>query len=103
MSKKSRQHRTPEQNAQLLRRHLVDKVPVSDLCNEHDLQPSVFYRWLQLFENAPTALSTQRAFQSRAGARAEGGRPGAEAEQEGRRDRRDFRRIRAAKKELGDP
>jgi transposase-like protein len=62
MSKKSRQHRTPEQKAQLLRRHLVDKIPVSDLCNEHDLQPSVFYRWLQqLFENAPTALSSPRA------------------------------------------
>lgn len=62
MSKKSRQHRTPEQKAQLLRRHLVDKVPVSDLCNEHDVQPSVLYRWLQqLFENAPMALSTPRA------------------------------------------
>src|SRR5262245_20258991 len=61
MSKKSRQHRTPEQKAQLLRRHLVDKVPVSDLCNEEGLQPSVFYRWLQqLFDNAPAAFASPR-------------------------------------------
>ena len=35
-------------------RHLVDKVPVSDLCNEYKLQPSVFYHWLkQALENLP--------------------------------------------------
>ncbi len=62
MSKKTRQHRTPEQKAQLLRRHVVDKVPVSDLCNEHGIQPSMFYRWLQqLFDNAPAALSSARS------------------------------------------
>ena len=62
MSKKSRgRHRTPEQKADMLRRHLVDKVPVSEMCDEHDLQPSVFYDWLrQLFENAPTALGAPR-------------------------------------------
>jgi transposase-like protein len=61
MSKKSRRHLTAEQKAQLLRRHLVDKVPVADLCDEQGLQPSVFYRWLQqLVENAPTALATKR-------------------------------------------
>jgi len=29
----------------ILRRHLVEKVPVSDLCEEHGLHPTVFYRW----------------------------------------------------------
>jgi transposase-like protein len=62
MSKKPRQHRTAEQKAELLRRHLVDKVPVSDLCNEHGIQPSMFYRWLQqLFENAPAAFTSPRS------------------------------------------
>jgi len=29
----------------ILRRHLLDKVAVSDLCEELGLQPTVFYRW----------------------------------------------------------
>lgn len=58
MSKKTRRHLSPEKKAEIIRRHLADKVPVSDLCNENDLQPSVFYGWLrQLLANAPVALS----------------------------------------------
>jgi transposase len=57
-SRRPRRHHSPEQKAALLRRHLVDKVPVSQLCEENDLQPSVFYDWLrQLLERAPVALS----------------------------------------------
>lgn len=56
-----RRHFTPEQKAGLLRRHLVEKVPVSTLCNENDLQPSVFYGWLhQLLNNAAAALGSPR-------------------------------------------
>ena len=41
----------------MLRRHLVEKVPVSQLCEEAKLQPTVFYRWLkQFFENGAAAL-----------------------------------------------
>lgn len=40
-----RRHYTPEQKAAIVRRHLGDKVPVSDLCEEHGIQPSVFYAW----------------------------------------------------------
>ena len=29
----------------ILRRHLLDKAPVSNLCDEHGLNPTVFYRW----------------------------------------------------------
>jgi transposase-like protein len=62
MSKKAKMHRTAEQKAQLLRRHLIDKVPVAELCNEEGLQPSVFYGWLQqLFKNAPAALTAPRS------------------------------------------
>ena len=43
--KKPRRSYTPEQKAAILRRHLVDKIPVSDLCDEYKLQPSVFYSW----------------------------------------------------------
>jgi transposase len=58
MSKRPRRHHSPDQKAALLKRHLVDKIPVSQLCNENDLQPSVFYDWLrQLLERAPAAFA----------------------------------------------
>jgi transposase len=61
-SKRSRRHYTTEQKVALLKRHLVDKVPVSDLCTEENLQPSVFYQWQrQLFENLAGAFSTPAA------------------------------------------
>jgi transposase-like protein len=48
---------TADQKAAILRRHHVDKVPVSELCEQNDLQPSLFYYWQrQLFENAASAL-----------------------------------------------
>jgi transposase len=54
---KRRQH-TTEQKVAILQRHLVDKVPVSDLCNEYKLQPSVFYQWLrQAMTNLGAALA----------------------------------------------
>lgn len=61
MAKKTRRHLSPEKKAELIRRHLAEKVPVSDICDEHGLQPSVFYGWLrQLLENAPAALVPAR-------------------------------------------
>jgi transposase-like protein len=58
-SKRSRRHFTTEQKVATLKRHMVDKVPVSDLCNELELQPSVFYQWQrQAFENLAGAFST---------------------------------------------
>lgn len=43
MSKRSRRYHAPSQKAELLRQHHVDKVPISQLCNHNQLQPSVFY------------------------------------------------------------
>ncbi len=40
-----------EEKIAILRKHLLEGVPVSDVCDEHGLQPTVFYRWQkQLFE-----------------------------------------------------
>ena len=50
MSRRPRRQHTAEQKAALVRKHLVDKVPVSQICNENDLQPSLFYDWLRQFE-----------------------------------------------------
>ena len=61
MSKPKRRHFTPEQKSSILARHFIDKVPVSDLCDELGLQPSVFYSWQrQLFENASAAFQDGR-------------------------------------------
>lgn len=58
MSKK-RQHRSPEEKAAILKRHHVDKVPVSTVCEEKGVQPSVFYHWQrELFARAPQVLGT---------------------------------------------
>jgi transposase len=57
MSKSTRRRFTPEQKAAMLRRHLVDKVAVSDICDEHSIQPSVLYGWQrQALGNLETAL-----------------------------------------------
>ena len=57
MSRRQRRKFTPEDKAAILRRHLADKIPVSDLCEEYKLQPSVFYQWQrQLFDPAAKAL-----------------------------------------------
>ena len=55
--KRTRKHYTAAEKMTLLRRHLIDKVPVSTVCDEAKLQPTVFYRWLkQLLENGAAAL-----------------------------------------------
>ncbi len=42
---KRRRHFTGQEKVAILRRHLVEKVPVSDLCEEHGIHPTLFYRW----------------------------------------------------------
>jgi transposase len=50
--KKQRKHYTPEEKVAILRRHLLDREPVSKLCDEMGLKPTVFYRWQkEFFEN----------------------------------------------------
>ena len=51
MTTKRRRQFSPEQKIAILRRHLLEHVPVSDLCDEYQLQPVMFYAWQkQLFE-----------------------------------------------------
>ncbi len=55
--KRNRRHFTGTEKVAILRRHLLDSVPISDLCTEYDLQPTVFYRWQkQFFENGAAAF-----------------------------------------------
>lgn len=62
MARRRRKQFTAQAKMALLRRHLVDKVPVSTLCDEAELQPTVFYRWLkQLLEHGALALERTNA------------------------------------------
>ena len=59
MRKKRKQYSAQEKVA-IVRKHLLDKVPVSDICDEYGLQPTVFYRWQkQLFEQAAESCFQQ--------------------------------------------
>ena len=58
--KKPRKHYTGEEKVAILRRHLLEKEPISKLCDELDLQPTVFYRWQkEFFENGAAAFQTK--------------------------------------------
>jgi transposase len=59
--KKQRKHYTPEEKVAVLRRNLLDKEPISKLCDELGLQPTVFYRWQkEFFESGAAAFEQKR-------------------------------------------
>ena len=54
---KQRKYLTASDKVALLRRHLVEKIPVSQLCDEAGIQPTQFYKWQQIFfENGTAAF-----------------------------------------------
>ena len=58
--RKERKNYTAEEKGAILRRHLVEKEPISRLCEEQGLQPTVFYRWQkEFFENGTAAFQTK--------------------------------------------
>jgi transposase-like protein len=60
--RKSRKNYTPVEKVAILRRHLIDHVLVSDICDEHRLSPTLFYLWQkQFFENGPAAFERKNA------------------------------------------
>ena len=59
--KKQRKQYAPEEKVAILRRHLLEKEPISKLCDEVGLQPTVFYRWQkEFFENGAAAFEQKR-------------------------------------------
>ena len=58
--KQTRKHYTPDEKVAVLRRHLLSQEPISKLCEELGLQPTVFYRWQkEFFENGAAAFQTK--------------------------------------------
>jgi transposase-like protein len=55
--KKQRKQYAPKEKVAILRRHLLEKEPISKLCDEVELQPTVFYRWQkEFFENGAASF-----------------------------------------------
>ena len=60
MARKQRKNYTAREKVQILRRHLLDKVAISDLCDEYNLHPTVFYRWQkEFFEHGAAAFERE--------------------------------------------
>ena len=58
---KHRRHFTGTEKVAILKRHLVEKVPISDLCDEFQLYPNQVYSWLkEFFENGHVAFDNGR-------------------------------------------
>jgi len=59
-ARKERRHFTGQEKVAVLRRHLVEKVPISALCDEFHLQPTALYRWLkEFFDNGSAAFAAR--------------------------------------------
>jgi transposase len=62
---KNRRNHTSQQKAAILREHLVEKTPVSDLCDKHGIHPTLFYRWQKrMFENLQQLFDGDRGSRS---------------------------------------
>lgn len=58
--KKSRRNFSSEEKVSILRRHFVEKVTVSDLCDQYSFHPTQFYRWQKVFfEHGAAAFDSQ--------------------------------------------
>jgi transposase len=49
MTKSKKKFHTPEEKVAILKKHFVEGVPLSDICDHYGLHPSVFYRWQKAF------------------------------------------------------
>jgi transposase-like protein len=49
---------SPEQKIKILREHLLEKTPISEVCEKHQLTPTQFYQWQKtFFENGASAFA----------------------------------------------
>jgi transposase len=56
-----RRRLTPQEKIAALKRHLLEGVPVSTICDELGIAPTVFYRWQkELFENGHALFENGR-------------------------------------------
>jgi len=55
-----RRHFTGAQKLAILREHLIDKAPISDVRQKHQIQPTLFYFWQKkLFEDGASVFDSR--------------------------------------------
>jgi transposase len=61
MSEQPRRHLSVPEKVAALKRHLLEGTPVSTICDELGVKPTLFYTWQRLlFENAHLAFENGR-------------------------------------------
>ena len=61
MPKRKRRKFTPEEKIRILKLHLAEKRPVSEVCEEFSISPTLFYNWQkQLFDQAAALFEAKR-------------------------------------------
>jgi len=68
MSQKERRHFSGEEKVRILRQHLLDGKPVSEVSEAHGINPGMFYQWQKaFFENRAKAFENTRRLHSSIG------------------------------------
>ena len=63
---RERKHVPASDKLAILKEYLIERKPISDLCDQHGIQPSQVYRWQSLlFEHGAGALDRKPGRQAR--------------------------------------
>lgn len=61
MERRQRRHFSPREKVKILRLHLLEERPVSAICEEYGIHPTLFYQWQKaLFENGEAAFEGRK-------------------------------------------
>ena len=54
---KQRRHFSAQEKVKILREHLLEKTPISEVCQKYQIHPTMFYQWQKIFfENGTAAF-----------------------------------------------
>jgi transposase len=54
----NRRQFSPQDKIKILRQHLLEKLPISEVCEKHWITPTQFYQWQKIFfENGAAAFA----------------------------------------------
>jgi transposase-like protein len=57
---RDRRHFSGAQKLAILREHLLDRTPISDVCQKYNIQPTLFYLWQKkLFEDGAAVFDSR--------------------------------------------
>lgn len=61
MERRQRRHFSPREKVKILRLHLLEGRPVSAVCEEHGIHPTLFYQWQKaFFENGEATFEPRK-------------------------------------------